>query len=250
MARIKIKHESNYTVVQNDFIYDKALSTFDKGLLLVMLSKKDDYNFSVERISKEIGETRQKVSKSLRVIEKSGYLERKQTIHNKKFGEMIYYISDVPCLGRKKSIEDIEIEKVNRLTEIRNTENASTVMQSSDSGASAIQPDILNTDKSNTKISSTYKSNIEVRNKKPAKKNFAEVVTLTDKEYENLCKNHNKPFADKCIEVLNNYKKSHGKKYDSDYHTILNWVISKVSKEFPQLIQTNLYENPFARYIK
>jgi hypothetical protein len=54
MARIKIQHITNYTVVQNDFIYDTAISTFDKGLLLVMLSKKDDYNFSIARIASPV----------------------------------------------------------------------------------------------------------------------------------------------------------------------------------------------------
>ena len=30
------------------------------------------------------------------------------------------------------------------------------------------------------------------------------------------------------IRTLNNYKMSKGKKYKSDYHTILNWVAEKV----------------------
>lgn len=253
MARIKVKHDKNYTIVQNDFIYDKELSTFDKGLLLVMLSKKDDYNFSIDRISKEIGETRQKVSKSLKAIENAGYLSRKQKINNSKFGEMIYYVSDVPCLknvsaesGTANNSESSMLDK--RSTEISTTENAVT-----ENCMTADEVPLLNTDSSRTN-----KSNTEIINKAPIqkqrKKKYAEAVYMTETEYQTLCEKHSKTFADKCVEVLNNYKLSKGKFYKSDYHAILNWVEKKVVEDFslikkPVPIQTNPYENPFTKYL-
>jgi predicted phage replisome organizer len=62
---------------------------------------------------------------------------------------------------------------------------------------------------------------------------YAEFVSLTEKQYATLIDEHGQAFVDKCVEVLNNYKASSGKKYKSDYHTILNWVIKRVGGEVP-----------------
>ncbi|MFR4476679.1 MAG: hypothetical protein ACLT3Y_05345 [Ruminococcus callidus] len=54
-----------------------------------------------------------------------------------------------------------------------------------------------------------------------------------------------------------NYKLSSGKRYKSDYHTILNWVIERVSKDYPQLdkppAQSSAYDvnvNPFDQFVR
>ncbi len=89
--------------------------------------------------------------------------------------------------------------------------------------------------------------------KKDNKKNYADAVALTEEEYTKLTKEHSKPFIDKCIEVLNNYKLSTGKKYKSDYHAILSWVLRSVKEKYPSLIKQGealnaeaLFENPWA----
>ena len=90
-----------------------------------------------------------------------------------------------------------------------------------------------------------------------SKKKYAEAVTMTEKEYQKLMAQHSKAFVDKCIEILNNYKLSSGKRYKSDYHTILNWVIERVSKDYPQLdkspAQSSAYDvnvNPFDQFVR
>jgi len=40
---------------------------------------------------------------------------------------------------------------------------------------------------------------------------------MTEAEYQKLSEQHTPDFVDKCIEVLNNYKLSNGKRYKSDY---------------------------------
>lgn len=81
---------------------------------------------------------------------------------------------------------------------------------------------------------------------------------MTEEEYQKLTQQHTKAFVDKCIEILNNYKLSSGKQYKSDYHTILNWVIERVSKDYPQLdnpvsMQNPVYDvnvNPFDKFVR
>jgi predicted phage replisome organizer len=63
----------------------------------------------------------------------------------------------------------------------------------------------------------------------PEKKtSFAEFVTLTQPEYDMLTdKLGNEQAVKDCIDILDNYKGSSGKKYKSDYRAILSWVIDK-----------------------
>lgn len=80
--------------------------------------------------------------------------------------------------------------------------------------------------------------------KKPEKKQYAEYVSLTEDEYGKLVYEYGQRAADKFVEVLNLYKGSTGKTYKSDYMTILNWVINKVEKENPGMIQRQSPEAP------
>lgn len=59
---------------------------------------------------------------------------------------------------------------------------------------------------------------------------FAEFVAMTNAEHEKLCSTYGKEFTDQCIEVLDNYKGSKGKKYKNDYRAILSWVVDRVKQ--------------------
>lgn len=81
------------------------------------------------------------------------------------------------------------------------------------------------------------------KTEKVKKKNYAEFVTLTDDEYKKLVDKYTEPAAKRMIEILDNYKGSKGKKYKSDYRTILNWVVDRyyeeVNKNGTQWMQTH-----------
>lgn len=79
------------------------------------------------------------------------------------------------------------------------------------------------------------KPKAKAKPKEKTKKNFADDVTLTEEEYKKLLSEFSEPFVNKCIEVLNNYKLSSGRKYKSDYYAIRNWVIGEVQKRYPQI---------------
>src|SRR5690606_23298488 len=69
------------------------------------------------------------------------------------------------------------------------------------------------------------------KNDKNDKKKYAEFVWLKEAEYAKLVEKHGEPFVNRCIEILNNYKGSKGRKYKSDYHAILNWVTKRAKEE-------------------
>jgi hypothetical protein len=66
---------------------------------------------------------------------------------------------------------------------------------------------------------------------KPKKKHYAEYVMLTEDEHGKLVAGVGPEMTARCIEILDNYKGSTGKRYKSDYRTILNWVISRAQEE-------------------
>lgn len=84
---------------------------------------------------------------------------------------------------------------------------------------------------------------------KEEKKKFGEFVAMTNAEYEKLVSTHGEKFTKKCIEVLDNYKGSSGKKYKSDYRAILSWVVDKVkttptTKSIPEWYGKEIEDNP------
>ena len=83
--------------------------------------------------------------------------------------------------------------------------------------------------KSNRKRGS--KGEKEEKKVEDEKIHFAEFVSMTNVEYEKLVSTYGKDFADQCIEKLDNYKGSSGKKYKSDYRAIRSWVIDEIKKK-------------------
>lgn len=66
---------------------------------------------------------------------------------------------------------------------------------------------------------------------KESKINFASHVTLTQDEYLKLTTEHGEDGAKLLIEILENYKAANGKKYKSDYHAILTWVVKRLAED-------------------
>lgn len=76
MAKITIKNR--YATVPNDLLNSDKISLKAKGLYAFIQSKPDTWDFSVERISKQILEGTTVVSSALRELEAFGYLRRKR----------------------------------------------------------------------------------------------------------------------------------------------------------------------------
>ncbi|MEK3819655.1 DUF4373 domain-containing protein [Cytobacillus sp. FSL W8-0315] len=69
------------------------------------------------------------------------------------------------------------------------------------------------------------------RKEKKSKNKYAEYVSMSLEEYEKLTEQFGEQGAKDRIEKLNLYKGSTGKKYKSDYLTILNWERKNSKKE-------------------
>ena len=86
--------------------------------------------------------------------------------------------------------------------------------------------------KGKVKVNELKENEIKEKEKKEEKKReYAENVKLTDAEYEKLTNEWGRQGTTRLIAILDNYKGSTGKKYKSDYKTILNWVTERYLKE-------------------
>jgi hypothetical protein len=63
------------------------------------------------------------------------------------------------------------------------------------------------------------------------KTQFADFVSMTNDEHSSLVARLGEAGTARCIEILDNYKGSRGKQYQSDYRAILNWVVQRYEEE-------------------
>ena len=54
---------------------------------------------------------------------------------------------------------------------------------------------------------------------------------MTEDEYQKLIDKYGESATQEMIEILNNYKASTGRRYKSDYHAILNWVVQRYKQD-------------------
>lgn len=200
MAIIRVNKTKNYTVMSNVHLKEKEMSLKAKGLLSVMLSVPDEWNFSIAGLSAICKENETAIKSALNELKQFGYLiVTKKCPNETKSGriEYEYNIYEQPQEKQgveKQGVEILGVEKQGQL----NTNNKDT--------------NKLNTKKLNTK-----------------KKIYGafENVALGDEELEKI---QVAGFGE-LIDELSEYKESTGKKYKSDYATILAWARRKNLKK-------------------
>ena len=78
MAVFRIERTKNYTVMSNYHLRDKALSLKSKGLLSIMLSLPEDWNYTTRGLAKICKEGVDAIGGALRELEAAGYIVRHQ----------------------------------------------------------------------------------------------------------------------------------------------------------------------------
>ncbi len=92
---IHLERRGGFTVLPNALVTDKRLSLKTKGLMAVLLSRPDDWKYSIAGLAVFCGVGKDSIRSALAELEKAGYLTRAQ-IHaeNGKFGGTEYTIRD------------------------------------------------------------------------------------------------------------------------------------------------------------
>ena len=97
MAIFRIEKNKNYTVMSNHHLKDKALTLRSKGLLSMILSLPDEWNYTTRGLAAICKEGVDCISASLRELETAGYLERNQLRDDRgRIADTEYIIYEFP----------------------------------------------------------------------------------------------------------------------------------------------------------
>ena len=168
MATFRVNKTSDYTVISNYHLREKEMSLKAKGLLTLMLSLPEDWDYSISGLASICAENETAIKTGLKELKKFGYLRISKIFPSKERGnkkiEYIYEIFEKP-LGEDKRQKEQEIEK--RPLEKQKVENQGVENLPLESQAVENQGQLstkeLNTNKLNTKEVST-KEYIHVKN--------------------------------------------------------------------------------------
>lgn len=118
MTIIRVNKTKNYTVLSNHHFKEKGMSLKAKGLLSLMLSLPDDWNYSIAGLVSLSKDGKDSVMAALAELEKFRYLDRVRTTNSKgQFSGVEYNIYEEPQrdipVAEKQNSENQNAEKAN-----------------------------------------------------------------------------------------------------------------------------------------
>ena len=163
MATFRVNKTSDYTVISNYHLREKGMSLKAKGLLTLMLSLPENWDYSISGLASICAENETAIKTGLNELKKFGYLRISKIFPNKKRGnkkiEYVYEIFEKPLKEDKRQKEQKTEEQTleSQVVENQGVENLPLESQAVENQGQ------LNTNKLNTKEVST-KEYIYVKN--------------------------------------------------------------------------------------
>ena len=109
MAIVRVPKVNNYTIMSNHHLIDPELSFKAKGLMSYMLSRPDNWDFTIEGLAHQNKEGADAIARIIRELEDRGYITRCRVRNQAgKFTDMEYKILECPL--KKVAAERTETE--------------------------------------------------------------------------------------------------------------------------------------------
>lgn len=128
IIKFKVSRDRCYTVVNNTFINDNQLDAREKGLLLVIMSKPDNWDMSVEGLRSFCSDGTTSLRKGIQKLEEHGYLLRLNVRNaHGNFGSMPYVVFERPLPEEKRNnpdynpLDDAELNDAFEITDADRT---------------------------------------------------------------------------------------------------------------------------------
>ena len=97
MAVFRVKKNKNFTVLSNHHLKNKELSLRSKGLLSVILSLPDNWDFTIKGLAAISKEGVDAIRSSIMELERAGYVKRRHLkSRSGKFSKTEYTFYEVP----------------------------------------------------------------------------------------------------------------------------------------------------------
>lgn len=202
MTKVRVHKTNNFTVMSNYHFKEKKMSLKAKGLLSLMLSLPDDWNYSISGLVRLSKDGKDGVMTALAELEDFGYLTRERLTNNKgQFAGIEYNIYEEP--QREKPVAE-KPTSANENAEKPNAENAGQLNTNSINHLLDKVFDVLNTN--DAELIALYRDYIKMRDnmKSPLTEEGLEKVVERTKR---LAKNNIK--IEKLIletAIINNWK--------------------------------------------
>lgn len=112
MAVYRVHKNRDYTVISNTHIRDKRLTLKAKGLLTMMLSFPDDWDYSISGLVACTSEGETAVKSALNELKKNGYVTVTKLMPDKATGGRLKYQYDI--YEQPQEIQEVEIQEVEK----------------------------------------------------------------------------------------------------------------------------------------
>ena len=244
MSVIRVEKTKNYTVMSNYHFKEKDMSLKAKGLLSLMLSLPDNWDYSIAGLVAICKENETAIKSALKELQQFGYVKIDKIMPDKTESgriEYVYNIYEKPRQeDKKQGVENLPIES-------QHVENHPQ-----------LNTNKLNTNKLNTK-DNIYKKNYKKKSKIDIKIESIEkkcleydltdeVIELLSRFFRNLLENHKMVTDDKVNAILTRLTKVSTKtqlnaiqlSLDNGYMNIdPDWLKSNSSNRLPQELILN-----------
>ena len=196
-----------FSIISNNLIRDPNLSPHTVWLIIYLLSNTGNFRINTRQVVNFLkgkkGYGRDSVKSMFNEAIEAGYIKRVEYKKN-NLNRIKYIVSEEPKF--KKSLRHPENQEVEEFKEsLQRTENQAAEISAPE-----------NT--SHKEITSSTKYQVKSKEKKniKKKKSYRENVELTEEEYEKLKEVYGNN-TEQALDLLDNYKFTHGKKYANDY---------------------------------
>jgi hypothetical protein len=121
MPVVRVHKTKNYTVMSNYHLREKTMTLKTKGLLSLMLSLPEDWDYSIAGLTTLSADSRDMVNKSLLELEQFGYLYRDRDFVKGRFAGYVYNIYEEPLPPERRK-PTVEAEKAKKKSESPKTQ--------------------------------------------------------------------------------------------------------------------------------
>lgn len=190
MPIVRVEKNSDFTVISNFYLRDKGISLKAKGLLSIILSLPDDWEYSVAGLASICSENETAIKSALSELKKNGYLVVVKKMPGETQSGRIEYeytFFEQPCQKQEcekqgieilpLEIQDVEIQGI-EIQEVENQPQLNTYIQNTDNKNISSESD----DDKGSQLSLTEENHSETADKSPN----SNAVTMTVKEAAEL----------------------------------------------------------------
>lgn len=236
MAVFRIHKEKNYTVISNSVYKDKTISLKAKGLLSLMLSLPDDWDYSIEGLTKLSSDGETSIRSGLKELEEHKYLIRTPLRESGKIIDWEYNIFEIPTISQVVENQQVENQVVENIDNKVTNKSSNKELSKKDS---IINNTIVNTNSQNFTFGT--------KQTKPKKQNlYSRCVALINNKTDD--KELQKLLVDWLNMILEKYKDREKVLYENVFKGKLNTLDEYDKKDWKDIIQYNLQRGYEAFY--